>query len=60
MSRVRVLAALLGLILLACIAVVLLDQRGAFGDAAQTPSGPSQGLPNTPPVSGEPGYGDLK
>lgn len=60
MSRVRLLRALLVLILLACVAVVLLDQRGAFGDAAQTPGSPSQALPTTPPASGEPGYGDLK
>lgn len=60
MNRARLLGGLLGLILIACGAVIFLDQRGAFGprDAASVSVPGIQGDP--PPASTGDGYGDLK
>lgn len=59
MNRAARIGALLAVILLVCVAAVVLDQRGAFGDRA---AGPAQGAPGqTAPAQGsDPGYGDLK
>ncbi|WP_339097469.1 hypothetical protein ACINK0_16850 [Deinococcus sp. VB343] len=65
MSRARLIGALLALIVLACIVVIVLDQRGFFGgqNPSPTPS-PTWTVP-TPDPAPEPapadggGYGDL-
>lgn len=66
MNRAARIGALLALVLLVCVAAVVLDQRGAFGDRAAVPT---QGSPGqTAPAQGgsgggsgsDPGYGDLK
>ena len=61
MNRSRVIGTLLGLILVACMAVIVLDQLGAFGSAqnatTSTPASPT--APVGTPSTGD-GYGDLK
>lgn len=62
MNRAARIGALLVVILLGCVAAVVLDQSGVFGDRA---AGPTQGPPGqTAPAQGssggDPGYGDLK
>ena len=65
MNRARLISVLLGLILVACAAVIYLDQQGQFGNTSVgTPSAPvTTPAPTTPapanPSSGS-GYGDLK
>ena len=61
MNRSRVIGTLLGLILVACMAVIVLDQLGAFGCAqnATTPTPASPSAPVGTPSTGD-GYGDLK
>ena len=62
MNRAARIGALLAVILLACVAAVVLDQRGAFGDRAAVPAqgAPGQTAPAQGGPGGEPGYGDLK
>ena len=67
MSRARLIGALLALIVLACVAVIVLDQRGFFGGQEPSPA-PSPGwtvptpdpAPTPEPVpTDNSGYGDL-
>ena len=62
MNRAARIGALLAVILLVCVAAVVLDQRGAFGDRAAVPAqgAPGQTAPAQGGPGGEPGYGDLK
>lgn len=60
MNRAARIGALLVVILLGCVAAVVLDQSGVFGDRA---AGPTQGPPGQTTQGGsggDPGYGDLK
>lgn len=64
MSRSRVIGGLLALILLACGAVIFLDQNGAFGTPSQSVTLPSPITPDAPAPLPDPstsdGYGELK
>ncbi|UQN07510.1 hypothetical protein [Deinococcus sp. QL22] len=64
MSRSRVIGGLLALILLACGAVIFLDQNGAFGTTSQSVTTPSPITPDAPAplpdTSTSDGYGELK
>ncbi len=71
MNRARLISTLLGLILLACAAVIYLDQRGTFGNTsagtpppASTEITPTSPTNTTTPVPAQPtdssGYGGLK
>lgn len=61
MNRSRVIGTLLFVVLLACVAVITLDQMGMFGGLnAGTPApGPSPSAPIGTPTNGT-GYGELK
>ncbi|GHF39011.1 hypothetical protein HNQ07_001798 [Deinococcus metalli] len=60
MNRSRLLGTVLFVVLLACVAVIVLDQMGLFSGAqsAGTPS-PTPSAPAGTPTNGN-GYGDLK
>lgn len=60
MKRSRLIGGLLAVILLACVAVIVLDQMGLFG-GTQTTTTPTNNPNTTPgtPSNGD-GYGGLK
>ncbi|GAA5501245.1 hypothetical protein Dxin01_00977 [Deinococcus xinjiangensis] len=64
MNRARLIGTLLGLILLACAAVIYFDQQGAFGgNTANTPTTTPTTAPTTAPTTtptDNSGYGGLK
>ncbi|WP_309571246.1 hypothetical protein [Deinococcus sp.] len=62
MSRSRLIGTILFVVLLACVAVIVLDQMGMFSgsQSAGTPtSSPSPSAPAGTPTNGN-GYGELK
>ncbi|THF83622.1 hypothetical protein E7T09_21605 [Deinococcus sp. KSM4-11] len=60
MSRSRLLGTILFVVLLACVAVVVLDQMGVFsGSQTAGPPAPSPSAPAGTPTNGS-GYGELK
>ncbi len=64
MTRSRIVGSLLALILLACGAVIFLDQNGAFGSPPQSVNTPVPITPDNsaplPDTSTSDGYGELR
>lgn len=65
MKRSRTISAILGLILVACAAVIFMDQNGLLGSQSATgptisPTTPTEPVPSKPTKNNNSGYGDLK